>query len=221
MTPIHYHQYMVENTTLNFIDKMLKGMAFNKKFPKYQMERRLDILINMFLPDIIGKHIGPEFVPDIIIPELPIKRDADNQSTNIDYFAYSRSKKTGFLIELKTDPNSCNRIQLNQYIRVRKDGFGKVINGIEDIRKNTKNNYRKKYDHLLSTLSTNGLDSNIRLEIIFILPEKGKQKLKIQEGNQYKIHFITLEELKNLCPINFQLEWEHIVNSGIFDPENS
>jgi hypothetical protein len=210
---------MAENTTIDFFDKMLTQLAFYRNFPKYQMERRVDILISMFLPDIIREHIGSDFVPDVIIPELPIKRDTDNQSINIDYFLYSISQRTGFLIELKTDPNSCNSKQLNQYIKVRDDGFEKVMNGIRDIRKNTKKRYRKKYEYLLRTLTNNRIDPDIRLEVIFILPEMGKEKIIKFAGNNCKIHFITLEALKNLHPINFSLEWEHIVNSGIFDPE--
>lgn len=212
---------MTENTTLDFLDQMLAQLKHYKSFPKYQLERRVDILISLFLADIIKEYVGPEHIPDFIVPELPIKRDTGNQSTNIDYFAYCRSRNTGFLIELKTDSNSCSSRQLHQYLTIQQEGFGKVIKGIETIRSTTLKKHQKKYDNILNCFHGNGVGADTKLEIMYILPEKGKQRLMKSMNDIFGIHFVTLEKLTDLHPSKYVVEWQHIVNSGIFNIENS
>ena len=75
-----------------------------KEFPKYQLERRIDIFIAMCLPQILQtKEISIEL--DDIMPEFPLKKE-DNRSTNVDYVV--KYKEDLYLIELKTNNSSIN-----------------------------------------------------------------------------------------------------------------
>jgi hypothetical protein len=204
-----------------FLREMINLLEVNQRFPKYQMERRVDILIYLFLPDIIRWKFGKDYKVDFIIPELPIKKEGNNLSTNLDYFVICNSKNKGFLVELKTDANSCRPEQMHQYFKVKNDRFKAIIDGIQDIIKVTKRPYRKKYKDLLDILE-NKVNSEIQLDIIYILPESGITKLQIKnpESNQ-NIHFITLESLKAMeYADHLQEEWDLIRQSKLFQPEN-
>ncbi len=200
----------------DFLEKMLKRLYENRHFPKYQMERRVDILINIFLHDILREFLKIEISEKDIIPELPIKKEKEgnNLSIDIDYFAYCSSRKTGYLVELKTDSNSCDSGQLNQY---QKYTFKEIWNGIKEIRKATNKNSKPKYNYLIDRLNDWGVTEDISLEIVYILPEAGIVNLKIQPNPESKVHLITLERLKNLQPEAFKDEWKQITESGIFD----
>jgi len=200
----------------DFLQKLICLLKENKRFPKYQLERRFDILINLFLPDILRWYFGPTYDVTNIIPELPIKNHGNNQTTNIDYFVVCESQKTGFLIELKTDSNSCNVKQLRHYLIVQKEGFLKIKEGIRNIAKSTKKLHREKYKHLLEILSGDNAVPDIKLEIIYILPASGKVKLekKFTDPSEH-IHFITFESLQTMIPDRFQEEWSLIIRSGL------
>jgi hypothetical protein len=201
-----------------FLLKVINQLKKNQQFPKYQLERRLDIFINTFLPEIIQWKFGSEYHVDFIIPELPIKKDGNYQSTNLDYFAACNSQNKGFLVELKTDPHSCRADQFNLYLKVQKNGFGKIIKDIRTIKDSPHNRYRKKYEYLLSVLESGKVDLNIDLEIIYILPEAGIQRLSknLQDSNQ-TVHFITLESLRSsIVTSSFQEEWDIIWSSNLF-----
>ncbi|MCX6250559.1 MAG: hypothetical protein NTX61_07400 [Bacteroidetes bacterium] len=192
-----------------FLQKLVNLLEYNQKFPKYQSERRVDIFFNLFLPDIIQWHFGKDYHVDIIIPELPIKKDENHQSTNLDYFAICNDQHKGFLIELKTDVNSCSINQFESYLKVQSDGFDKIKTGIRQIYHATNKQYREKYAYLTSLLEPERTNQDLLLEILYILPAAGKKKLaKVTRIQGQPVHFITLESLADL-EVNgdFKDEW--------------
>lgn len=69
------------------VDQLFKHLLGNRCFPKYQLERRLDIFISYFLEDFFSdpNHFGTKV--KMVAPEFPIKNEGDNNysSKNIDY----------------------------------------------------------------------------------------------------------------------------------------
>jgi hypothetical protein len=197
-----------------FLQSVIELLKTNREYPKYQMERRVDIFINLFLPDIIKWHFGPSFVTGPIIPELPLKKEGNFQSVNVDYFTICSAQKVGFLIELKTDARSIKAIQLERYLRVSEDGFKNILKGIRDITDSPNNKYRAKYNQLLKILQKDPNAQDIKLEIIYLIPNSCKHKLDgLVKRSSIKVHLITFDELRSLHPERFQKEWDLIFNN--------
>ena len=68
-----------------------------RHFPSYQLERRADIFFALYLPGIIQRALGVK-VDARMIPEFPIKREDNNQSTKVDYFLLSEDRTRAFLV---------------------------------------------------------------------------------------------------------------------------
>ena len=83
------------------IEKIFKLLSKWYKYPKYQLERRLDIFFSIYLPEIL-KERGIYIDIDDIFPEFPLKKE-NNQSTNADYaiFENKDDEVTLYLVELK------------------------------------------------------------------------------------------------------------------------
>jgi hypothetical protein len=181
----------------DFLSKLFDKLLENSYYPKYQMERRVDIFFNFFLPDIIKHVFGEEYEPDFIIPELPIKSPDSNRSANLDYFVVCRKMKTAFLVELKTYDYSYDPIQLKRYGKMQKDGIAKIKGDVEQIVKSTSSIFLPSYENLRDMLST--IPDDIQLELVYLLPEYAIKKLqKVADEEGIKVRFITLESLKKL-----------------------
>jgi hypothetical protein len=196
-----------------FFKKVLETLNLNKEFPKYQLERRIDIYFNIFLPDIIKAVYGLQYEVNLIIPELPIKKENSNQSINIDYFCFCENTRTAFLIELKTDSGSCRVDQVSEYIRFRRDRFPDLLDSIMEIR--TASKHKNKYDKLLVMLKGK-IGSQTPVEILYLAPRAGINKL-LACGLYRDIRFKPLDELKYMqAPTLLAHEWDQFINSGLF-----
>ena len=65
-----------------FLDQLLKLLSANRKFPKYQHERRIDLFVNFFLPEILDAEYGTAI--DFVVPDFPLKNPASSLTTNVD-----------------------------------------------------------------------------------------------------------------------------------------
>ena len=122
---------MPPNASLDFIFDRLQRWA---KFPKYALERRLDIFLTPFLEDYISSELGGTAL--LVAPEFPLlaslfrkpKREGTRPpppglTVNVDYLFYVKRDGHGawVLLELKTDCNSYDPNQLARYV-VARDG---------------------------------------------------------------------------------------------------
>lgn len=135
------------------------------KFPKYQLERRLDIFFALYLPEILKKELNIDAKHTNIIPEFPLKKADSNKSNNADYAIFSKKdeKVQLYLIELKTDMRSIKGKQENYYLKAKEDGFREILKDLIVIRDHSK--MWEKYDDLLDTLTNYGvMESSIKKE---------------------------------------------------------
>jgi len=70
-----------------------------------------------------------------VVPEFPLKKDADFQSTNVDHLLYRRGDAAGtraawILFELKTEVNSCNDLQIATYKSALDLGMPRLLNAL-------------------------------------------------------------------------------------------
>lgn len=125
-----------------------------RNFPAYQLERRADIFFALYLPGIVEHTLGVKAVPRVI-PEFPIKRAGNNQSTKVDYFVLSEDRSRAFLVEFKTEMESRNEAQDAYLVMARNRGLDALLRDIPIIA--AASNQQAKYVHLLSELEAMGL----------------------------------------------------------------
>jgi hypothetical protein len=152
---------------MDFLEKVFKLLNDNSKFPKYQLERRVDIFINIFLEDILTKYFNDGSKVKYICPEFPFKKDGNRQSTNVDYLCLKElidGSQEVIFVELKTNYRSFDDSQLKVYFKNKE--WSILYENIIELGK------PKKYQALYSTLinSIKNVSSQSKIRIIYISP---------------------------------------------------
>jgi len=174
-----------------WLKKIFRLLDDNKKYPKYQFERRADIYVNLFLPEVLKSEFNEEF--DLIIPEFPLKyAEKTDHCSNMDYLAISKSAKLAVLIELKTDSNSLKLDQIDNYhsALTTENWFSNTIGRLRKCA--AKNDeYTDSYNYLLSKFVVGDKTlSPEKLEVMYIAPDH--VKTTIIENKYMFISFDTL-----------------------------
>ena len=138
-----------------------------RHFAGYPLEARVDALIGLFLPKVLEDHCGAGEMHPHVIPQFPLKKAENNQSDKVDFFAVSKSGDRAYLVEVKTDMDSLRLLQHEYLSEARIRGLARVLSEFKEIAVASRS--RKKYFHLISTLSEMGLLS---------LPEELKQMMR-------------------------------------------
>ncbi|MCY4580964.1 MAG: hypothetical protein OXD31_18205 [Chloroflexi bacterium] len=125
-----------------------------RHFPAFPLEPRSEVLFALFLPTIMESCIGVKINP-LVIPQFPLKKEGNNQSNNVDFFALSEDGKCGYLIELKTDMRS-RRGNQDKYLdkAIEKNLHAKLCDYKKILKSATDDKYaRQKYYHMSKSLS--------------------------------------------------------------------
>ena len=207
-----------------------------RHLPSYQLERRFDIFLSIYLSQIIEKYFKTTISK--IIPEFPfrtgdikINHRRPNKSYKIDYLAISEISKQIYLIELKTDSESIRQEQIEMMKKVSKYSCKKMTDGIIKIYNESKNAYLKyktKHQFLLEMLTKSDIGwvekkendyisicSDYEKKIVFIQPKVIKEYTDIS--------IITFEDIIKLLDSENDLLLERIKQSlktWINDPVN-
>lgn len=139
------------------------------RFPKYSLERRIDIFLTPFLAPFLSARM--EAPVTLVAPEFPIKLESSNQSVNVDYLLRRDGRSPAWLfLELKTDPRSLRDEQRAHYLRAKAKGMGKVLADLDPIRKATLPVHRPKYDELRRAVDESGPPMD-QIDIVYLSPE--------------------------------------------------
>jgi len=151
------------------LEEIFRRLDAWRAFPKYALERRLDIFLTPFLEPYLSQRMEAPVV--LVAPEFPLKRDGSAQSTNVDYLLHRGGGRPAWVfLELKTDARSLSDEQLATYVAARQRGFQAVVDDIErDILPNTRQ--REKYRLLLETVRSAGSLADA-IEIAYLSPER-------------------------------------------------
>lgn len=173
------------------IDEIFEQLDSWRKLPSYQLERRFDIFLAIYLPQILEEKFKTKI--DFILPEFPIKnslfdnlKTRPNKSCKVDYLAISENSNIAYLIELKTDTGSFRTVQNELMRKAAKSSINEIIGGIVSIfesSKKTYSRYSKKHKYLLDTLVNSGLiemkndnyfatSKKYKIKLVFIQPVK-------------------------------------------------
>lgn len=192
------------------IKEIFKLLGEWYKYPKYQLERRVDIFFALYLKEILKEKLKIEIDNEDIFPEFPLKKwENDYSSNNADYavFCKEEGKIKLYLIELKTDMNSIKPKQIEYYQKAKEDKkFSGILEGIIEIQK--KSRQGKKYTDLLTKIEKYGViekegknDGKVRkekieeeIEIVYIVPENDENRIKEKYENTVDT-VITFEKI--------------------------
>jgi hypothetical protein len=159
----------------DFLVKLFSELEYLNTVPKFQLERAVSPLLGIFIKEIINSQFNVRTT--ISIPEFPLKKMDNNQSTNIDWLLIDVINKSLFLIELKTDILSLSDEQSTIYKSVI-DKLSSVQNASflqEDITKILRASKRKdKYHTITDKLSTDeiNLSDYNKIEVIYLVPNE-------------------------------------------------
>ncbi|MBK9415311.1 MAG: hypothetical protein IPN61_18155 [Bacteroidetes bacterium] len=208
---------------MEFLERVFKLLNNNSKFPKYQLERRVDIFINIFLEDILTNYFNDGSKVNYICPEFPFKKDGNRQSTNVDYLCSKESdgNKEIIFVELKTDKRSFDSSQLEIYLKNK--NWNELF---ENIRKlgETKG-YREKYMLLINQLEENNFLASSKIRIVYISPLKIIGNIEAKGHSIYEGNVRTLADLL-LLTTSFREEANSIIefvkswDLGVFEIRN-
>ncbi len=199
-----FYTRIFTNESGSFFEHLLLLLMKNKEIPKYQFERRIDTILEQFLPDIISQRYGGKV--EFVAPEFPIKKDENNQGNNADFLLYQNNvNNEGFWImaELKTDDDSIRIDQLELYRSALAKGMKAMIDDVTTIR-NSAYGRMHKYDVLLNRLAQ--YESDNPLKIVYIILTQSNASYYKKQYPEFD--FIGVEELKQFVPQSYENEWE-------------
>lgn len=192
---------------MEFLDVLMQTVIKSKDIPKAQVERYVSPILEIFIASALSKILDKKI--ELIMPEFPIKKEENNQSTNIDYLLTSEDEI--IFLELKTDTTSSNDGQMKVYEKLRsRDSLGEDLhNDFEEIKNNSSK--KKKYEthQALIKDKLNNLKKLHKLKIVYLIPKQLKESIKFNTENKT---VITFEDLYNHRDIehDFSSEWGKI-----------
>lgn len=157
------------------------------RFPKYQLERRLDIFLTPFLAEFVCAKLGGTSAR-LVAPEFPILAalDPDRRqrrtkgaepaalTVNVDYLLHVEHPEGDrwIFLELKTDGGSFDLDQLRLYRIARDRGLAKLADDLDRVQGRSKQG--DKYGHLKGKLGKGKiLEEPIQIAYLSPEPKKG------------------------------------------------
>lgn len=192
---------------MEFLNVLMQTVIKSKDIPKAQVERYVSPILEIFIASALSKILDKKI--ELVMPEFPIKKEKNNQSTNIDYLLMSEDEI--IFVELKTDTTSSNDGQMKVYEKLRsRDSLGEdLYNDFEEIKKNSSK--KKKYETLQESIKDklDNLKKLHKLKIVYLIPKQLKEHEKFDNDNKT---VLTFEDLYNHRDIehDFYNEWEII-----------
>lgn len=209
------------------LDDVFERLDEWRHFPKYELERRVDIFFSFYIKKIIELKTNNKNLVDIIIPEFPVMKmllieDYKKlDSINIDFFISDSFQKNVFFVELKTDVKSRRSKQDKNMNKIKEINFNKIIEGII-IRSKKEPKDKEKYIFLLKKLGELGYILNYNKLISKIT--RGEMLLGTGEFINYEvnpnIHMIYIQPTTDSNSENV-IDYEFIINNLIGKEDDS
>jgi hypothetical protein len=175
-----------------------------RQYPKYALERRLDIFLTPFLAPYLSQRM--EAPVELVAPEFPLKRPDNAQSTNVDYLLHRRGERDPrwVFLELKTDEHSLSPEQLAIYLEASRRRFSEVVDEVErGIAPRSK--HRAKYERLLERVRAGGVERlGDGIEIAYLSPKRPTSDLAAP------VRWFPFKDFATWKPTTHVELWEHL-----------
>lgn len=165
------------------------------RFPKYALERRIDIFLTPFLKEFFSRSPEPSQAIQLVAPEFPILsricdlaeaagsarerllQSVHARTINVDYLLYRGGTKPAWIfVELKTEDRSFSKDQLKRYLAAQTIGMDDLIRHIElRLLGKPGSPFHDKYLHLLSTIRAVEAAPDAEIEIVYLAPHCPKE----------------------------------------------
>jgi len=193
-----------------FIDKLMKHILNGVNIPKVQVERAITPILSLFIESILSKYFecNIEYSGEykLISPEFPLKKEDNNQSSNVDYLLVNNSKKVLVFFELKTDIGSLDKNQMNSYIdyKMKISNFScKILR--DDLIKIQRSSSGSKYNYIVSNFDSIIEKFDIhKMCIVYLAPSPIVTQIRNTIGIDFVLAFKDLPEILNH---NFSKYW--------------
>lgn len=195
----------------NFLHRLMKQIIEGREIPKVQVERMLSPILGIFVEEFLTKYFeSTDFAGEIklLAYEFPLKKEFNDQSTNLDFLLFNKSKNTLIFLEVKTDVSSDNRTQLENYIYFKEcitsnSGTFLFTDLTKIAKKSSKGN---KYQKVLSRIEEykKELSHCFDVKVVYLVP--APLAAKIRENNA--IDFVlSFSDLPEKIDSNYNEEW--------------
>ena len=231
---------------MHFIEILVQSIVENRFMPKVQVERELAPFFDIFIESCmtrLGDSIELSFVEKgkyiLVAPEFPLQvmplsneEKVTERSTNIDYLLYNTKTQCLYFVEIKTDSNSFEARQFDQYCdvinRVQSEGASFLFSFIS---KRAKSNApsRKKYLYYQEKMRLEqlpDLEKIRKCRLVYIAPEKLiRSNKRRNEANRKRLAhdlFLHYRDLYTFSDIEHQYvaEWKMITKTLMLLDEN-
>ena len=215
------------------ITELMKRLADWASFPKYQLERRVDIFLTPFLASWIGQRLGGEAT--LVAPEFPILASyrhgpsaPDGQkptalTVNADYLVHLQRRngeRSWVLVELKTDAQSYSEPQFAVYWNAMAHPMSKLRADLGLVRERTASRHKPKYDLLERALKHDARPAE-RTELAYLAPRASPvsapecvRRADPSDPRRDRVHFLSLEALASgpddWVPDAHRALWPHV-----------
>lgn len=179
------------------VREVLDYLQRARAFPKYALERRLDALVAIYLPEFLTYVFGASVRH--VAPEFPLRRQQDARSTNVDFLLHKSGEDPAWLlVELKTEADSLDLEQLGLYVEQAARGMRALRAEIDFIRERSR--HKAKYERLLAELSDEAAHS-YRVDVLCLAPNARSVQVP-------GVRFIGLDEFASWQPQEHRELWE-------------
>lgn len=173
-------------------------------YPKYALERRLDIFLTPYLPGFLSERLGTRV--RLVAPEFPLKHGNTRHTVNADYLFLAPKLRTWIFLELKTDARSVGVDQREIYQCVNPRGhdddvMARLLGDLREVRSGSK--LPRKYDRVLARVEPLVLPGD-RALLAYLSPQCPEDPPQL---------FFRLEELARWVPparSQPDLLWRHV-----------
>ncbi len=218
---------MTLDGSINEIFKRLDEWA---GFPKYALERRLDIFLTPFLVEFFETRPGAHGDVTLVAPEFPILSEiqklvgdggrpaaqlsgVDARTVNVDYLLHRAGRDAAWLfVELKTDSNSIDDHQMERYQAARKVGMRDLCRHIKElVQERTGKDFRPKYQRVLDAVARSG-STDDPIEIVYLAPVQPRDAVPASAWNpgSDKGRFHSLQEFSEMTPRHHRELWGYV-----------
>lgn len=149
------------------LSSVISRLTINRHIPKYQFERASEPFLSFFIEEALGVWLNTSLT--FVVPEFPLKKSDNSQSTNADYL-FKADSGAWLLVEVKTETGTIRPEQLEVYVVNKNRKFESLVSDITSIVKDT--NDKKKYEYLLKEIGKYTPELKGPLRIIYITPHK-------------------------------------------------
>ena len=190
------------------------------RFPKYQLERRVDIFLTPFLESFVSHELKRPAV--LVAPEFPLLADLRNQdpganrdalsgrTVNADYLFHLPGDKPGWLfLELKTDAGSFDPEQARLYSVAKQRGMPALIEDIGLVHELTEKRHRQKYDKLRSALAALSGNRPEPILIAYLAPSALRPDVEEKIDHFLSLDAFTEQEFARIPPEHHAL-WPYV-----------